>query len=108
MLEPISKIKADFGLEANGRIQRFFTDCCKRHMDKYVPFDTGSTAGSAFRDTSPDSITYDTPYAIYIYEGIDMNFNKAMHPLATHHWDEFMVSAEMVDIIRECQKELNK
>ena len=40
-LKPISEIKANLGIEPNGRVQKFFTNACRNHMDKYVPKDTG-------------------------------------------------------------------
>ena len=41
-LEPISTIKANLGIEQNGKVQKFFTNTCYRYMDKYVPRgDTG-------------------------------------------------------------------
>lgn len=36
-LKPISTIKAKLGIEPNGRVQRFFTNTCRNHMEKYVP-----------------------------------------------------------------------
>ena len=33
-LKPTSQIKARLGLEPNGRVQKFFTNSCYKHMDK--------------------------------------------------------------------------
>jgi len=67
MLKPISEIKMNLGIEPNGRVQKFFTNTCYKHMDKYVPRDTG-----VLRETvnlQADSITYQSPYAHAQYVG---------------------------------------
>lgn len=67
-LKPISEIKANLGIEPNGRIQRFFTNTCYRHMDKYVPKDIGNLR--TIVNMEADSITYESPYAHAQYVGI--------------------------------------
>lgn len=67
-LEPISTIKANLGIEQNGKVQKFFTNTCYRYMDKYVPRgDTGLLRETVALDT--DTITYEMPYAHYQYIG---------------------------------------
>ena len=41
-MKPISVIKARLGIEPNGQVQKFFTNTCYKHMDKYVPLDEGN------------------------------------------------------------------
>lgn len=67
-LKPVSQIKADLGINAGGRIQRFFTDTCYKHMDKYVPKDTGVLRTNI--DKGADYITYESPYAHAQYVGV--------------------------------------
>ena len=67
MLKPISEIKANLGIEPNGRVQKFFTNTCYRYMDKYVPKDTGVLREVV--NIQPDSITYQSPYAHAQYVG---------------------------------------
>ena len=108
-LKPISKIELDLGIEPNGPVQTFFTQLCAIHMDKYVPFDTGALAettvidGETTSNVSESYITYTQPYAHRIYEGDDLHFQTDKHPLATSHWDEYMVTAEMDEIKDELQ-----
>ena len=66
-LKPISEIKANLGLEPNGRVQKFFTNICRNHIDKYVPKDTGMLRENVMLDS--DSITYQSPYAHAQYIG---------------------------------------
>ena len=66
-MEPISQIKADLGIQPNGRVQRFFTDTCYRHMDKYVPKDIGNLRDIVSK--TANSITYESPYAHAQYVG---------------------------------------
>ena len=66
-LNPINKIKVDLGINPNGRVQSFFTDTCVKHMDKYVPKDTGALRTNISK--SKNSITYESPYAHAQYIG---------------------------------------
>ena len=66
-LKPISEIKADLGIEPNGKVQKYFTERCYQHMDKYVPKDTGMLRENVILDS--DSITYQSPYAHAQYIG---------------------------------------
>ncbi len=66
-LEPVSKIKANLGFGVNGDVQRFFTNQCATHMNKYVPFNVGALRNQI--DVGLDYITYMSPYAHYQYIG---------------------------------------
>ncbi len=66
-LKPISTIRADLGLEPNGKVQKYFTARCYQHMDKYVPKDTGNLRENVV--LTADSITYQSPYAHAQYVG---------------------------------------
>lgn len=92
-------------------MQRFFTDTCRKHMDKYVPMDTGALADTW--DMGVDYITYEQEYAHYQYIGVSpngrpLNYHTDKHPLATSYWDKKMWSAEMNDVIEEVQKYVNR
>lgn len=67
-LKPISEIKADLGIEPNGKVQKYFTERCYQHMDKYVPKDTGMLRETVVKGT--DYIKYNVPYAHAQYVGI--------------------------------------
>ena len=67
-LKPISEIKADLGIEPNGKVQKYFTERCYQHMDKYVPKDTGALRDTVLKRT--DYIKYNMPYAHAQYVGI--------------------------------------
>ena len=133
-LKPTSEIKARLGIEPNGRVQKFFTNTCYKHMDKYVPYRDGNLR--TIVDVKPDSITYESPYAHYQYEGKKyvMNNGKSAyyshdygfwskkgekkhdsgekliyHTAGTgHHWDERMKSAEMEQVVQEVQDYINR
>lgn len=137
MLKPISEIKANLGLEPNGRVQKFFTDTCAKHMDKYVPYgDTGLLRNYVIQGTN---IVYNQPYAHYMYKGDAMGPNipikegktivgwfspkgkkkhytgkklkynqTAGHEYAGPYWDKRMKSAEMNDIVKEVQEKINR
>jgi len=104
-MNPISVIHADLGIEPNGRVQKFFTDTCAKHMDKYVPMDTGALRRNVSKTS--DSITYESPYAHYQYVN---QFEKDHYttPGTGPYWDQRMVSAEMTDVIKEVQDYIMK
>lgn len=105
-LKPTSTIKIALGIEPNGRVQRFFTNTCYKHMDKYVPMDEGNLRTNV--DIKPNSITYESPYARYQYYGMREDgthiVRKYTTPGTGTYWDHRMVSAEMQDVVREVQK----
>lgn len=106
-LNPINQIKVNLGIDANGKVQRFFTDTCYRHMDKYVPMDTGALSQNV--DQKSDSITYQSEYAERMYNGINpangepYNYQTDKHAYAGPYWDQRMVSAEINDVVKEVQ-----
>lgn len=104
-LQPISVIKAQLGIEPNGVVQKFFTSECAKAMDKYVPMRKGNLRRYYIVG---NSIVYDQEYAHYQYEGISksgkpLNYSTDKHPLATHHWDKKMWTAEGQDIVKRIQ-----
>ena len=133
-LKPVNVIKADLGINPGGKVQKFFTDTCKKHMDKYTPYDTGMLRDNVNIET--DKITYESPYARYQYYGKKMvmhngksayyspdygfwsergekkiltNENLNYHTPGTGaYWDKRMVSSEMQDVVKEVQDYIRK
>lgn len=108
-IKPVSVIRAELGINPGGKVCKFLTETCAIHMDKYVPYDRGNLSNYYIEG---NSIVYDQLYAEYQYNGMreDGSYvinpekrNRAMHPLATSHWDRKMVTAEMPDVIKEVQ-----
>ena len=108
-MQPASVIKARLGIEPNGRVQRVLVHSCRVHMDKYLPFDTGTLSTTA--DERPNAIVYEQPYAKIVYYGIrdgkEINYHLDKHPLAGPYWDKRMVSAEMGAVTQEVQRYIN-
>ena len=104
-MKPTSVIKAHLGLEPNGKVQKFFTNTCYKHMDKYVPMDEGNLR--TIVNVQSSTITYESPYARYQYYGIrEDGTHKVVNyttPGTGTYWDKRMVSAEMQDIVKEVQ-----
>ena len=71
-LQPTSVIKTRLGINPNGRVQKFFTNTCYKHMDKYVPMSDLESKGDlrTIVDIQSNSITYESPYAHYQYIGM--------------------------------------
>lgn len=106
-LKPISIIKADLGIDPNGRVQKFFTNTCRIHMDKYVPKNTGALRENVRQNA--DEITYQSPYAHAQYVGITKGIVKNYTTPGTGpYWDKRMVSAEMQEVVKETQKYINR
>lgn len=66
-LKPTSVIKMRLGIQPNGPVQKFFTDTCDKHMDKYIPKDLGLLRAN--KDKGANYITYESPYAHAQYIG---------------------------------------
>lgn len=106
-MKPISQIKYQLGINPRGPVQSFFTDTCAKHMDKYVPKDTGMLRTNISKDTN--SITYESPYAHAQYVGYTKGQVKNYTTPGTGaYWDKKMVSAEMEDVIKEVQNYVNR
>lgn len=104
-LQPTSVIKARLGIDPNGKVQKFLTNTCYKHMDKYVPMDEGNLRTNV--NIQSNSITYESPYARYQYYGVREDGTHEVHNYTTPgtgpYWDKRMVSAEMQDVVREVQ-----
>lgn len=109
-LNPTSVIKARLGIDPTGPVQKFFTHTCAIHMDKYVPYDTGTLATTLQEDTN--KVVYIQPYAEIMYYGVrngkDINYHTDIHELAGPFWDKRMWSAERKIVTREVQDYFNK
>ena len=107
-MQPTSVIKANLGIEPNGRVQKFFTNTCYRYMDKYVPKDTGVLRENVTIESN--RITYEQLYAHAQYIG-EVNGGQVVNyttPGTGPYWDKRMVSAEMQDVVAEVQNYVNK
>lgn len=104
-LKPTSQIKARLGIQPNGRVQKFFTNTCYKHMDKYVPMDEGNLR--TIVDVKSDSITYESPYAKYQYYGMRADGSRPVRNYTTPgtgtYWDKRMTSTEIQDVVKEVQ-----
>lgn len=109
-LQPTSSIKIALGIESNGRVQKFFTNTCYKHMDKYVPMDNGDLRTNV--DIQVNSITYEMPYARYQYYGVREDgthkVRKYTTPGTGPYWDKRMASAESDKIVQEVQDFVNR
>ena len=107
-MKPISTIKLDLGINANGRAQKFFTDTCYKRMDKYVPKRDGNLRTVV--DKGRNYIIYESPYAHAQYVGI-VNGSPVTHyttPGTGPYWDKRMVSAEMDIIAKEVERYIRR
>ena len=86
MLKPISEIKINLGIEPNGRVQKFFTATCAKHMDRFVPADANLLRETVILNGQPtsnvkaDTITYTQPYAHYQYIGMREDGTHVINP----------------------------
>ena len=109
-MQPTSVIKANLGIEPNGKVQKFFTNTCYRYMDKYVPKDTGALRETVTIDSN--SITYEQEYASYQYYGERKDGSHKVSNYTTPgtgpYWDKRMVSADMQNVVAEVQDFIDK
>lgn len=116
--KPTSVIKARLGIQKNGPAHAFFTAECAKAMDKFTPFDTGTLAKTVIEGGQPtanvtvDTITYDVPYAKYVYypirNGKMINYSTDKHSLAGPYWDKRMWTAKGQDIVKKVQEYVNE
>ena len=104
-MKPTSVIKTRLGINPNGKVQKFLTNTCYQHMDKYVPMDEGNLR--TIVDIQNNRIIYESPYAQYQYYGQRKDGSHKVRKYTTPgtgtYWDRKMVSAEMSDVIQEVQ-----
>lgn len=105
-LKPINELHANLGIQPNGPVQKFFTQTCYKHMDKYVPMDIGNLRNVV--DIGTDYITYESPYAHAQYVGYThgpvVNYTT---PGTGPYWDKQMWAAEKEEVIKEVQGYVN-
>lgn len=106
-LKPVSQIKLELGIDPGGRVQKFFTDTCYKHMDKYVPKDIGNLRDNVSK--GENYITYESPYAHAQYvgytNGLVRNYTT---PGTGPYWDKRMVSVELDEVTKEVQEYVNR
>lgn len=101
-MKPTSVIIARLGLNPDGKTQKFFTNSCYKHMDKYVPMREGNLR--IVVDIQPTYITYESPYAHAQYVGYTKGpVENYTTPGTGPYWDKRMVSVEINDVISETQ-----
>ena len=60
-----------------------------KRCDPYVPFLNGPLSQTNI--VSAEGVRYIQPYARYQYYGVDFNFTRDYHPLASAMWDKAML-----------------
>lgn len=126
-LKPISEIKVHLGINPDGETQAFLTNTCYKHMDKYVPRDSGALRENV--SLTKKTITYKSPYAHYMYIGKTMGLNIPIKDATGNitgwfspkgvpkhytgsnlhyrtggaYWDKKMISAEINNVCKEVQ-----
>ena len=71
-LKPTSMIKAELGIQPKGPVHAYFTDRCKVHMEKYIPYSGDDNNVIHLRENTEqgiDYIEYQTDYAHAQYVG---------------------------------------
>ena len=101
-------IKASLGINPSGKVQKFFTNTCYKHMDRFVPQDIGNLR--TIVDIGDDYITYESPYATYQYNGIREDGTHVVSNYTTPgtgpYWDKRMWSVDKDTILKEVQRKL--
>jgi len=103
-MQPTSVIKANLGIEPNGKVQKFFTSECAKAMDKYVPKNGGILRKYKIEE---NYIVYSQLYARYQYYGIREDGTHKVKNYTTPgtgpYWDRRMVSVDLPNIIARVQ-----
>ena len=123
VMNPITKLLNDKGLDNRGDVQRFHTQNVLRRIVKYMPYRTGATVKLTITQTDirkPYIIT-DAPYAKYLYYGKVMegktpktvtgrplNYTKTQNPQAGPFWDRALAVSEMPALVADLQRYINR
>lgn len=106
-INSLDKIKKRLNIENGGPAHAYFTDLCRKKMDKFVPM-SGKDSQTSLRTTvslKVDSITYQSPYASYQYFGKRKDGSHVVKNYTTpgtgSKWDKKMKTAHMKDIVKE-------
>lgn len=70
----------------NPQLWTFAANEWYRLISPYTPYDTGLLMQNV--TIKPGEIIYEEPYAVYPYNGENMNFKKDHNPKASARWDE--------------------
>ena len=108
-------MKVDFELENpqktldrifNDKVGIFTAETCGRYFNPFVPMRTGFLSQNY--KTEPFQITYTSPYAKKMYEGIGYNFSKEQHTNAIAYWNEASMRKNQKQIAKEITKFIEK
>lgn len=91
-------------LPKNPSLGHFVANEAARGMNPYVPMFTGMLTASA--TVTPFTVTYNTPYAGYVYGGRRMHISKERHALATSKWDKAYLAAHGEELFKACEQYL--
>ena len=116
-MKPINTVLTGLGVDKNGDVQQFVTDCIDLRMTRYMPFLTGTLATKLKRVKSPTKIEVLGPYARYQYYGKamagpppkvvtdkDLRYTKTFNTNAGPYWDRRMMAEEGDEIATEVQE----
>lgn len=88
------------------KVGLYMAQQAERLMAPYVPMHTGALVDDT--TVEPFKVTYNSNYAHYVYEGINLNFSKEKHPLATSKWDIAMKTAKAGQLATEVTNFIKK
>ena len=123
VMNPVSQIIRDKGMNASGDVQAFHTQNVLRRIQKYMPYRTGATIKLTIAQTDihkPEIVT-DVPYARYLFYGYAMdgkapkrvtdrplNYTKTKNPNAGPRWDRALSAAEGKAMAADLQRYINR
>ena len=123
IMNPVSRIIRDKGLDASGDAQKFHTQNVLRRIQKYMPYRSGATIKIMIAQTSiqKPEIVLDVPYGKYLFYGKvmvgkapkrvtdrDLNYTKTKNPKAGKRWDLALSAAEGKQMAAELQRYLSR
>lgn len=112
----VKELLEEIGLAPMGTVQKAIDGALLKISEPYVPFRTGRLMGTGYDYTvlgsgeivyEPHDPRTDYMYAGRVWYGDDMNFNKAVHPLATSRWVEKAYEAKSEEVIKAAKEALN-
>lgn len=123
IMNPVSRIIRDKGLDASGDAQKFHTQNVLRRIQKYMPYRSGTTIKIMIAQTNlqKPEIVLDVPYGKYLFYGKvmvgkapkrvtdrDLNYTKTKNSKAGKRWDLALSAAEGKQMAAELQRYLSR
>lgn len=105
VIDNVSIAKYSDKLENDSGLWTFAANEWYRLLEQYTPMDTGTLFKSVLIE--PKKIHYVMDYAVPVYKGEHMQFQKTHHVLACARWDQVAKPTQGPKLVRSIERYIN-